>query len=95
MPLISVLAKITEKMIPEKINTSAPDHPVFLDEKALDTPIIALAGAARETLRMAEFVETMLEETITTFQKNDAKLIKKSARPMTPSIKYTPTSSFT
>lgn len=77
MPLISLLAKITEKLIPDKINESAPHHPVFLDEKALDTPIIALAGAARETLRMAEFVETMLEETILTFQKNDAKLVKK------------------
>tara|TARA_B100000242_G_scaffold262979_1_gene209692 strand:+ start:2070 stop:3674 length:1605 start_codon:yes stop_codon:yes gene_type:complete len=77
MPLVSVLAKVTAKIIPDKLHENDDHSPVFLDEKALDTPVIALAGAARETLRMAEFVESMLQETIETFQKNDNTLIKK------------------
>lgn len=77
IPLVSILAKVCQKIVPDKINKDSPETPVFLDEKALDTPVIALAGAARETLRMAEFVETMLEETIETFRKNDPKLVRK------------------
>lgn len=77
IPLVGPLALLCKKIVPERANDESPDTPVFLDDKAKDTPIIALAGAARETLRMAEFVEQMLEDTIQTFQKNDSKLIKK------------------
>lgn len=77
IPLVALLNRITCKIIPDKPKHDAPSAPVFLDPKALETPVIALAGAARETLRMAEFVEEMLEETITTFQKSDARLVKK------------------
>src|SRR6516162_6110553 len=37
-----------------------PSRPVYLDEAARETPAVALAGAAREVLRMADVVEAML-----------------------------------
>jgi phosphate:Na+ symporter len=77
IPLVGMLSSLCIRIVPDKLNKEAPGHPVFLDDKALDTPVIALAGAARETLRMAEYVENMLEQTIRTFQKNDLKLVQK------------------
>ena len=37
-----------------------PSRPRYLDQTALETPAIALAGAAREALRMADALEAML-----------------------------------
>jgi phosphate:Na+ symporter len=45
-----------------------------LDEAALATPPLALANAARETLRMGDTVETMLRDVMTALMTNDRKL---------------------
>ena len=39
-----------------------PARPRYLDATALETPSLALADAARETLRMGDMVETMLRK---------------------------------
>ncbi len=75
LPLVRPVAKLCKKIFPDNAAKTEPGAPMFLDEKALDTPVIALAGAARETLRMAEHVETMLLKTISTFKHNDTTLI--------------------
>src|SRR3546814_9982728 len=49
-------------------------RPRYLDADALDTPSVALAGAARETLRMGDLVESMLRRSIDVFRTDDAKL---------------------
>lgn len=77
IPLVRILSEVCKRIVPDRIDRDSPETPVFLDDKALDTPVIALAGAARETLRMAEFVESMLEQAIETFRKNDPKLVQK------------------
>ncbi len=75
LPLAKIYAHLLIKIFPERQDTKDSAAPAYLDSTALDTPVIALAGAARETLRMAEIVERMLEKTITTFEKNDENLI--------------------
>lgn len=75
MPLLQWLDPLCRKIFPEIQNTAkAPHEPLYLDEAALDTPVVALAGAARETLRMADMVEQMLEQTIKTFEQNTTAL---------------------
>jgi phosphate:Na+ symporter len=75
LPLAKIFAHLLIKIFPERQNGKDGNAPAYLDSTALDTPVIALAGAARETLRMAEIVERMLEKTITAFEKNDDNLI--------------------
>lgn len=81
MPTIQWVSKLCEKLVPEEKNKRRPAHePLYLDDKALDTPVVALAAAARETLRMAEMVQDMLENTIESFKQNDEKLADKISR---------------
>ncbi|MCC7304807.1 MAG: Na/Pi cotransporter family protein [Alphaproteobacteria bacterium] len=75
LPLIGPLTKLMEKFFPDARDGKDESAPQYLDEKALNTPVVALAAAARETLRMAEVVEKMLGSTITAIEKDDEKLI--------------------
>ncbi len=75
LPFVKIGANILDRALPERKNAGAEFAPAYLDVTALDTPVIALAGAARETLRMAEIVEKMLEKTIVAFEKNDENLV--------------------
>ena len=76
LPFTGIIADFAHKLIPDRADKASPGTPQYLDEEALDTPVVALAGAARETLRMAEMVERMLEHTIVTFETNNDSLIK-------------------
>jgi phosphate:Na+ symporter len=72
LPMVHWVAKIIEELIPDIKNNNVPLHqPLYLDEKDLGAPVVALAAAARETLRMAEMVEQMLEQTIHSFKQDD------------------------
>lgn len=77
LPTVHWVARLCEKVLPEpKGQKPAPHTPVYLDDKALSTPVVALACAARETLRMAEMVQDMLQKTIETFKQNDNALAR-------------------
>jgi phosphate:Na+ symporter len=77
LPTVSWLAKLCKVLIPSQTYEKKPPHePLYLDEQALNTPVIALAGAARETMRMSEIVEDMLQKTIDAFKENNAGLAK-------------------
>lgn len=71
LPSVQWVAILCKKLVPEEKNTAVAAHePIYLDDKALNAPVVALAAAARETLRMAEMVEDMLEKTISSFKQN-------------------------
>ncbi|MGB0719786.1 MAG: Na/Pi cotransporter family protein [Bdellovibrionales bacterium] len=77
MPTVHLLAGLIEKILPEPTQKATNPHdPLYLDEKSLGTPVIALACAAREALRMAEMVEAMMAKTIQSFEQNTDKMIK-------------------
>jgi phosphate:Na+ symporter len=48
------------KMLPARVDADDPSRPRYLDPVALESPPIALGGAAREALRMADALEAML-----------------------------------
>jgi phosphate:Na+ symporter len=61
---------------------AAPDvaTPRYLDEAMLDTPSLALAEAARETLRMGDTVETMLQQVMTALMTDNRALVSAVSR---------------
>ncbi|MBM6595660.1 Na/Pi cotransporter family protein [Microvirga pudoricolor] len=65
------IAQALLKIFPEKVKASDPGVPQYLDADALDTPSVALANAAREVLRMADVVETMLRSSQDLFREGD------------------------
>ena len=80
LPLVNQLAQIMKKFVPDDPVGVDPSQPLYLDERALDSPVMALAGAARETLRIAEIVEDMLEKTIVAFESGTEKQIEQIRR---------------
>ncbi len=57
-----------------------PSKPRYLDESALETPSLALADAARETLHMGDLVEVMLRKVMAAMMTNDRTLVDQVSR---------------
>jgi phosphate:Na+ symporter len=74
------LAWLLTRVFPVPGRPSDPFAPRHLDEAALDTPSLALADAARETLRMGDLVETMLRNVMTALMTNDRALVAEVSR---------------
>lgn len=65
LPFITTLSKMMEKLVPEKkAQEETKNKPLYLDESALNSPTIALASAARETLRIAKIAEDMFSNSM-------------------------------
>jgi phosphate:Na+ symporter len=71
--LLDPLAALLVRILPEKKQPADAGAPRYLDDAALATPPLALANAARETLRMGDTVETMLREVMDAIMSNDRK----------------------
>ncbi len=69
------VAWLLVQILPEKKQQADPSAPRYLDEAALETPPLALANAARETLRMGDSVETMLRDVMNALINNDRTLV--------------------
>ncbi|KAB8310151.1 Na/Pi cotransporter family protein [Erwinia endophytica] len=65
VPFAGTMAQVCERLIRDEPETDQRLKPRYLDPSALDTPALALANAARETLRIGDVLEQML----TTFGK--------------------------
>lgn len=76
LPLVDAVAALVKRLLPDEERREDPGTPRYLDPAALDTPSVALASAARETLRMGDLVETMLTRTIDVLQNDDARLAR-------------------
>jgi phosphate:Na+ symporter len=71
---LDAVAWLLVRILPEKKLPPDASVPRYLDETALETPPLALANAARETLRMGDAVETMLRDVMAAIMTNDRKL---------------------
>ena len=72
---IDWIARILERLLPEEKIADDPALPIYLDEVAIETPTVALACAARETMRMGDLVDSMLQDTMSAILTNDRKLV--------------------
>lgn len=75
LALLDVTAKILTRLFPDRTRLADPAQPRYLDDSALETPTLALADAARETLRMGDMVETMLRLVMEAMLTNNRALV--------------------
>jgi phosphate:Na+ symporter len=78
--LLDPLAALLVKLLPARQKAADPAAPRYLDDTALDTPSLALADAARETLHMGDLVETMLQKIMTALLTNNRALVAEVSR---------------
>lgn len=76
LPLTGVLSKLMKRAIPDRATPDDAGKAKYLNDKDLDTPSVALSSAARETLRMADVLQKMLEDTLLVLKTNDEKLVQ-------------------
>ncbi|MCR1952151.1 MULTISPECIES: Na/Pi cotransporter family protein [unclassified Clostridium] len=76
LPLTGILIKTVNRIIPGDDEEDKPG-PKYIDDRLLETPVIAAGQVAKETLRMAKKAKKGLALALEAFEKNDEKLIKK------------------
>jgi phosphate:Na+ symporter len=70
--LTEKVAHLVEKWLPVAKENAGQTQPRFLDAAALATPVLALANAARETMRIADTIEQMLNGMLEVVRSNDS-----------------------
>jgi phosphate:Na+ symporter len=80
LPILGPFARLLVRLLPARAVPADPSRPIYLDEAARETPAVALAGAARETLRMADVVEAMLRGALDGLDHGDRKRLAESKR---------------
>lgn len=73
--LLDAMSRLLTRLLPERVQEADPARPRYLDESALETPSLALADAARETLRMGDLVEIMLRKVMAAMMTGDRALV--------------------
>src|SRR6202007_2454666 len=68
-PVLRPFPGLLVRLLPARIDTADPAQPVYLDWAARETPSIALAGAAREVLRMVDVFEAMVRGALASFNR--------------------------
>ncbi|HEX5865881.1 MAG TPA: Na/Pi cotransporter family protein [Casimicrobiaceae bacterium] len=71
------IARVAERLLPAKQDADDPSKPRYLDLSALDTPNLAIGNAAREAMRLADFIEQMLNGMLAVLKTNDRVLAEK------------------
>jgi phosphate:Na+ symporter len=77
---LNSFARFLEWLLPDQAKSPNPATPIYLDPAAIETPTIALASAARETLHMGDLVEAMLRRSMTALMTDDRKLVTEVER---------------
>jgi phosphate:Na+ symporter len=71
------IASVAERLLPARPASEDPAKPRHLDPSALDTPGLAIACAARESMRIGDVVEQMLAGMLTVLTTNDRTLAQR------------------
>lgn len=71
LPLTGRAAALLERFVTQDKAPAADRRPEHLDDVLLDRPAMALSGATREVMRLADTVELMLREAIHPFEDRD------------------------
>lgn len=69
-PLARPLTRSLRRLLPDQ-EQQGDDAPQWLEETALETPQMALAGASRQALDIGDVIERMLDQTRVAFRKSD------------------------
>ncbi len=72
LPWVATITAIVTRFFPEPASPALAQFKTNLQEDALDSPSVALACATRETLRIGDAIEDMLERSFDVFQDDNA-----------------------
>ncbi len=76
LPLTTSLARMAEKIIPEREEETTRFGPKYLNPQVLDSPDVAFGLATREALRMADIAQDMYGKCIKVIINNDPDLLE-------------------
>ncbi|WP_083253533.1 Na/Pi cotransporter family protein [Pandoraea sp. ISTKB] len=74
------MARLCVRLLAEKPEADGVTRPRHLDESALEMPSLALANATRETLRMGDIIEQMLNGLLDVIKSNDVARARETRR---------------
>jgi phosphate:Na+ symporter len=80
LPLLTPYASLLRRWLPAQIAEGDPSRPMYLDLSAQEIPVIALGAAAREALRLADVLESMLQGLRDVFERGDRRQINGTKR---------------
>jgi len=80
LPFLGPFARFLAWMLPARAVSVDPSTPIYLDNNAREMPAIALAGASREALRMADVLETMLRNALDVLDRGDRNQVTAAKR---------------
>ncbi|MEP9377840.1 Na/Pi cotransporter family protein [Aquabacter sp. CN5-332] len=62
LPFLTYYARLLRRLFPDKADPADPARALYLNPAAMQTPVVAIGNAAREALRLADMLETMLQD---------------------------------
>ena len=72
--------RLLRRWLPARIDAADPAGPLYLDPAAREMPVVALGAAAREALRMADALESMLQGLRDAVREGDRRQISETKR---------------
>ena len=79
-PLLTPFAGLLGRWLPTRVDATDPSTPMYLDASAHETPVVALGGAAREALRLADVLEAMLHGFGEALERGDRRRVEETKR---------------
>jgi len=79
-PFLKQYARLLRAIFPARVEAADPSRPIYLDEAARETPVVAVGAAAREALRLADMLEAMLLAAREAFVADDRKRVAEARR---------------
>jgi phosphate:Na+ symporter len=80
LPVLAPFGALLVRLLPARVEPDDPSRPRYLDRAALETPPVALAGAAREALRMSDGLEALLDGAADSLGQTDRKRIAETRK---------------
>jgi phosphate:Na+ symporter len=75
LPFVPFVAKMVRRFIPDRPKLEDESTPLYLNNRELALPLIALTNASRETLRLADLTLVMMGRCRKAFEDNDVKAL--------------------
>ena len=76
LPFIGPLTRFSEHVLPDRPREEDETLPRYLDPTAVTMPTAALACVSRETLRLSDIVQKMLQDTLEALRNNNPRLVQ-------------------
>jgi phosphate:Na+ symporter len=76
LPLVHLMAQLTEALLPAELDDEQEFRPRHLDASALEVPAVALSNVVREILRMGDTLESMIGSTLDALKTEDQNLVQ-------------------